>query len=152
MSDPITYSTITPRLGLPMLFAGQSQKETTVNEALWQIDMLVGGAIEGELSSPPALPLAGQAWLVGSSPTGAFADHEGDLAAWTDGGWRFISPAPGLRVHDRTTEAMRFYDGVWRIGTSPALPTGGSVIDTEARATIAALVQLLAEIGIISAT
>lgn len=61
MSDPITYSTITPRLGLPMLFAGQSQKETTVNEALWQIDMLVGGAIEGELSSPPASPLAGQA-------------------------------------------------------------------------------------------
>ena len=33
MTDPISFASVTPRFGLPLLFAGQSQKEFYVNEA-----------------------------------------------------------------------------------------------------------------------
>ncbi len=150
MSDPICYSFATPRLGLPLLFSGQSQKEVTVNEALSKIDMLLGGAVDGTLSSPPANPVLGQTWIVGSGPTDAFVGRTDQIAGWSDGGWRFIQPSSGLRLYDREMAAMRVFSGGWSEITAPASPAGGAIIDVEARSCLAALLGALAEAGIIS--
>ncbi len=43
MSDPVQFEGATPRFALPLLFAGQAQKEFFVNEALLRADMVLHG-------------------------------------------------------------------------------------------------------------
>lgn len=62
----------TDRLALPLLAAGQAQKEITHNEALGQLDMLVQLiVVSADLSAPPASPAEGQCWIVASGGSGA---------------------------------------------------------------------------------
>lgn len=86
MTDPLSFSSASPRHALPLLFAGQSQKEVIVNEALLAADILLHPAIEAVASSPPAAPANGQCWLVGTAATGAFAGQTDRIAAWSEGG------------------------------------------------------------------
>jgi hypothetical protein len=66
----------TERLGLPLLAAGQAQKELTHNEALSLLDVAVGRAAESAgLVTPPALPEPGQCWIVASGGTGHWEDR-----------------------------------------------------------------------------
>lgn len=148
MSDPIVFETATARFELPLLFAGQAQKEFFVNEALSRADLLLHCAIEGETAAPPAAPLAGQVWLVATSPTGLFAGRAGSLAGWTGDGWRFVLPHDGLRVFDRGNAAFRLYGGGWRRQIVPIAPSGGAVIDAEARGAIALMLERLMQAGV----
>ena len=150
MSDPITFDSATPRLALPLLFAGQAQKEFTVNEALLRADLALHCTIEGELAVPPANPVAGQAWLVASAPTGAFAGHAAAVAGFTASGWRFIAARPGLRVYDRESACFRHYTVSWQRCVVPATPSGGATIDQEARVAIANLLAKLVSAGILA--
>ncbi|MDP3676240.1 MAG: DUF2793 domain-containing protein [Novosphingobium sp.] len=150
MSDPITFDSTTPRLALPLLFAGQSQKEFTVNEALLRTDLVLHCTVEGEVAVPPANPLAGQAWLVGANPTGAFAGHAAAIAGFTSGGWRFVAARTGLRVYDKSSPGFRHYTNAWQRCVAPATPVGGTTIDQEARTAIASIVEKLIAAGILA--
>lgn len=150
MSDPIVFTSASPRFGLPLLFAGQAQKEVFVNEAHALADALLHPAIEGEADAPPAAPTAGECWLVGDMPTGAWADHGGELASYQPGGWIFASPRDGMRLLDRSTGQDIRFRGGWQRPVAPAAPTGGSTVDAEARAAIAALVAVLIDGGLLA--
>lgn len=151
MTDPLSFSAVSPRFALPMLFAGQSQKEVLVNEALLTTDLLLHPAIEGVVTTPPTTPANGQCWLVGASASGAFAGRSGQIAAWSDGGWRFVPPRAGMRAYDIAAAAYRSYTGAtWQLAPAPAAPTGGSVIDSEARTAIANLLAALRTAGVLS--
>lgn len=96
----------TARWALPLLFAGQAQKEITHNEALVLVDALLHGRVESaDLDNPPGAPAIGQCWIVAGGASGDWAGHAGAVALWTDGGWRFIAPRTGLSVAvaDRVT-------------------------------------------------
>lgn len=151
MTEPVTFSPTSPRLALPLLYAGQAQKEVTVNEALTLADLLLHSAIEGSIATPPASPTVGQTWLVAASPTGAWTGHAGHLAGWSEGGWRFIVPVAGLRVFDKSTGSFRLFDATWHAFSRPAAPSGGAVVDVQARSAISQLVDLLVSAGVISA-
>lgn len=89
----------TPRLGLPFIAQGQAQKEIAHNEALVLLDIVAGGGVlDRDLSAPPASPVAGDAYIVGPSPTGAWAGRHGSLAGLIEGHWRFVSARPGMIV------------------------------------------------------
>lgn len=149
MTDPLSFLSASPRHALPLLFAGQSQKEVSVNEALLAADALLHPAIEAVLASPPAAPTSGQCWLVGSGATGAFAGQADRIAAWSEGGWRFHAPREGMRAYDIAAAAYRLYaGGTWRLTSSPTSPTGGSVVDSQARAAIAAMLTALRSAGV----
>ena len=148
MSDPIAFEDSTPRLAFPLLFAGQAQKEFTVNEALLLADLAVQCVIEDELQSPPSAPAPGEAWLVATAPTGAFAGHAAAIAGWTSAGWRFLEPNVGFRVFDKTANCFRHFDGTWRRPTAPGAPSGGATIDAEARTAPADILQRLVDAGI----
>lgn len=152
MSDPIAFDSTTPRLALPLLFAGQAQKEFTVNEALIRADLALHLTIEGEVAAPPSAPLAGQAWLVAPNPTGAFTGHASAIAGYTAGGWRFIAARAGLRAYDRSSASFRHFTDSWQRCVAPATPNGGSTIDQEARAAIVSIVEKLMTAGILAAS
>lgn len=151
MSDPL-FDSVSARFALPFLFAGQAQKEGHVNESLARIDAALHPAIEGELAAPPASPGEGQSWLVGASPGGAWTGHAGQLASYAGGNWLFIAPRDGLRVLNRATgQDIRFHS-TWKVANRPAAPSGGSTIDSEARAALTALIAALTTAGILSTT
>ena len=148
MSDPYLFDTASPRFGLPLLFAGQSQKETFVNEAHALADAILHCAIEGESASPPPAPVDGENWLVAASATGAWAGQDGNIACRQGGNWLFIVPRDGLRILDRSTGQDRRFFASWQIPAIPLEPTGGSIVDSEARTALSALLGALRTAGI----
>jgi hypothetical protein len=129
---------------------GQSQKEFFVNEAHALVDALLHPAIEGEADAPPSAPAQGESWLVGDAPSGAWADQAGKLASYQAGGWIFASPREGMSVLDRATgQGIRYRDG-WQRPATPAEPAGGATVDSEARAAIGELIEVLIAAGILA--
>ena len=106
-------------------------------------------AIEGEADDPPSAPAEGECWLVGDTPTGAWADHAGDVAAYQAGGWIFAAPRDGMRVLDRGSGQDIRYVGGWQRPTAPAEPAGGATVDVEARVAIAELIAALVAGGVL---
>lgn len=160
----------TARFALPLLHAGQAQKELFHNEALLIADMLMQPCVEAfSLDTPPPDPVPGQCWIVGDSPGGAWAGSAGALALWTEGGWRFVGPREGMAVWIAGEELIaRHVSGAWRAGHLAAArlvidgeqvvgareaaidePDGGGVVDAEARAAIEAILQALRAHGLI---
>ncbi len=162
----------TTRLGLPLLVAGQVEKELFHNEALGLIDLLSGGLVDGTpIAAPPSTPVPGLLYRVASSAaSGAFAGHEGALAGFGAGGWRFVIPIDGLRLTERLSGVtLVFRSGAWTSGSlranevlvagikvvgaqgaGVADPAGGSVIDSQARSAIALVLAALRTHGLIA--
>jgi hypothetical protein len=150
MPEPLTLASRSPRLSLPFLFAGQAQKEATVNEALARLDALVHATVAGRQAAPPAAPQDGQCWIVAASPTGAWAGKAGTIAAWCGGAWLFAAPTAGMRVWDSGAQHLWTYRTSWEKQIVPAAPTGGNVIDAEARTAISALFTRLVAAGVLA--
>jgi hypothetical protein len=162
----------TGRWALPLLDAGQAQKEMTHNEALATLDLLAHPSVAAvAVNTPPADPAAGQCWIVGSAPTGAWAGRAGTLAGWTAGGWRFVQPREGLQAWSIVDGVPATYvTGQWRLGRiaaselviggmpvvggrRPAIaaPAGGAAPDLEARAALTQIIATLVAHGLIAA-
>ncbi|MBS1301759.1 DUF2793 domain-containing protein [Loktanella sp. SALINAS62] len=117
-------TTFSPRLDLPFLEAAQAQKHVTHNEALERLDLIVQGTLEAfDAVLPPAAPAEGACWHLGTAPTGVWAGHDGQIAAFAGGGWLFVTPAIGWRLWDRAGGMLRVNTGAgWdRIGGPPDL-------------------------------
>lgn len=160
----------TPRLALPLLAAGQAQKEVLHNEALQILDIVNLAAVEEPpLSSPPASAAVGSCYLVGTNPLGEWAGHADAIAAYTSGGWRFVPPQEGATAYVRSAGVPATYrDGTWQVGDvyaarlvvagqqvvgSPVgpivAPAGGAVVDAEARSAIGLILNALRQHGLI---
>jgi hypothetical protein len=146
------FDSATPRFKLPLLFAGQAQKEFYVNEAHALADALLHCAVEGESAVPPTTPAEGECWLVAAGGSGAWAGRDGMIASRTAGNWLFTAPRDGLALLDRATGQQIRFATTWRRPEVPLAPIGGVTVDGEARATIAALIEALAVAGIFPET
>lgn len=150
MPDPFAFASVTPRMSLPLLFAAQAHKELFHNEALARIDALMHPSVEAESDTPPGAPTDGACWLVGTAPTGVWADAAGALAMFQAGGWQFAKPFPGMRVLNRETGQFLHYFQAWQKADSIEEPSGGLYVDSHARAAIGALISALRAAGIFS--
>jgi hypothetical protein len=102
----------TARLALPLIDAAQAQKHVTHNEALARLDVLVHLALAAiDVTTPPDAPVAGQCFLIGPAPTGAFSGHAGDIAAFDASGWRFLRPCAGWRAQVLGDGRIATFDG-----------------------------------------
>jgi hypothetical protein len=161
---------MTPRFALPFILPGQAQKELFHNEALARIDLVLHPAVEGApASTSPADPEEGECWIVGTGASGDWSGRDGMLAMWSEAGWRFVAPRPGTTAWNKGAHLPLLFDGsAWREGElvctgvevdgvqvvgprQPAVPSpsGGTIIDTEARAAIAAITAALMSHGLI---
>jgi hypothetical protein len=157
------------RFGLPFILPGQAQKEFYHNEALALLDAALHPAVEeGPIATPPGAPAEGQSWIVGESATGAWGGQEWRIATWTAAGWRFVAPVPGMLAWNLDAGCWLTWSGTgWSDGelaasalhvdgqqiVGPRLaavptPSGGTIIDVEARAAIDALTATLRSHGL----
>ncbi|WP_293968442.1 DUF2793 domain-containing protein [Sphingomonas sp.] len=163
-------SETTPRLSMPLLQAGQAQKEVLHNEAITLLDALVAGVVEGSGDNdPPLSPAPGSTWIIGSAPSGDWTGQAGAVALWTAGGWRFVAAREGMSFRLRDSE-LRIECGAsgWGSGAvhatsivvdgeqtvGPRLsgisdPAGGAIVDAEARGALAAILVALRTHGLI---
>jgi hypothetical protein len=160
----------TPRFALPFILPGQAQKELFHNEALTRIDLALHPAVEGPpAAEPPPAPAPGECRIVAPAATGDWSGRDNMLAIWTTSGWRFLAPQPGTSAWDKASAVPRVWDGnQWRSGElsctgllvngvkvvgarrpGVASPSGGTIIDEEARAAINALTAVLMSHGLI---
>ena len=161
----------THRLGLPLLHAGQAQKEIWHNEALALLDLLVQPVVLSVgATEPPAAPGIGDCHVVGDGGQGAWAGRDHAIAGWTAAGWRFVPPIEGMRFLIAETMApLTFTGGAWRAGVlaasaltvnglqvvgergdAVAAPNGGTTIDSEARTAISSIISALVAHGLIA--
>jgi hypothetical protein len=150
MPDPVSFPTTTTVLGLPLLAVGQAQKEFVLNEALSLLDAVHPRAVRASQPAPPASPAEGDCFRVTAPASGLWAGHADSLAVLVAGDWHFISPAEGMVIFDRARDHLLVFRAEWAQAIIPALPVGGSVIDVEARAALAALVGALQGIGLLA--
>jgi hypothetical protein len=161
--------TNSPRLGLPLLASGQAQKDVTHNEALLRLDQLVQPLVQSRSQlAPPASPALGAAYIV--PPGGSWPQPAGSLVQWDGSGWAVQPPRAGLVVVVADEAAMLVADGSGWLSHWPcaglgiggravlaaapasvAPPSGGTVVDAEARAVLASLLAALVAQGIIMA-
>ncbi|WP_299694793.1 DUF2793 domain-containing protein [uncultured Tateyamaria sp.] len=118
---------VSARLSLPYIQPSQAQKHVTHNEAIAQLDLLVQMVVEGfDAQTPPGIVTEGDIWALGAAPTGAWAGQADQLAAWDNGGWRFIAPQYGWRAVSRADFTLR----IWT-GTAWDLPAAGALNQLE---------------------
>jgi hypothetical protein len=106
---------------------------------------------------------------VAAGATGEWSLKEGQIATWSAGGWRFLSPFEGLEMRDVDDgQRWAFRDGGWLKGIESASkvliggrqvlgpraadiadPAGGTVVDAECRETIRALLAAIRAHGLI---
>lgn len=94
------------------LGANPAQKEVTHAAGLNRLDALVQPVVQqvGQ-NTPPGSPADGQCWIVGPSPTGAWAGQANRLAQRIGGAWVFYAPCVGLVVFDSATLAQWGWNG-----------------------------------------
>lgn len=105
----------TTHLGITLVEQSQAQKEITVNQALTRLDAVLNtGAISKNLNTPPGSPASGDLYIVGPSPTGAWAGQAGKIT-YFDQVWKFITPNEGMNLWVNEDDVAYAYNGViWR--------------------------------------
>jgi hypothetical protein len=160
----------TPRLGIPLIASGQTQKDITHNEAILALDRIVAlGVVSRSVTAPPSSVQSGSVYIVPASEGEAWGQPPGTMMQWQGSGWLAVAARAGqlaLVVDEGIVLMFRQdWQSFWPVkglevagravlGATPTnipLPSGGSTMDTQARAAIAAIVSLLVQQGIASA-
>lgn len=107
----------TNRVLLPYILQSQSQKEVTHNSGLDLIDALLQAAcVSVGTNTPPGSPVAGDCYVIGSAPTGAWVGQAKKFTFYTTG-WNFITPWEGLTVWANDVNTLTTYDGTNWVAT-----------------------------------
>src|SRR3954463_5379395 len=113
-------------LALPFIEGGELLPDVTLNETLRLLDSLVQLAIvDRDLNAPPGSPAEGQRWIVKGSPapTGTWAGHGNQVAAWQDGGWVFCVPQVGWFAYVIDEGALIAWNGTAWVSALALLST-----------------------------
>ncbi len=132
------------------MLAGQAQKEFFVNQALCLLDALHMHTVKALQSAPPAITVGFDCFRVKAPATGEWAGREDRVAVLIAGEWHFVEPVHGMALYDQTADNILVFRSGWKLAQAPALPAGGPVVDTEARAAIGALIQSLNALGVLA--
>lgn len=146
----------TPRLALPLLAAGQSQKDVTHNDALLALDRLVALVVASRSTAPPPpSPATGECHIVPAMGMAAWGHPAGTLMHWQGSGWLAQAPRDGQMALIADEAVLLVYADSWQLlrrvaaSVAPALPSGGATVDSEARTAFALLLAALEHQGLL---
>lgn len=128
---------VTPRIGAPVLTAGQAVPETTVNEITRYIEAVAARVVvDKDLTAPAGTEADGDCFIVAASPTGAWTGKAKYIAVKVSTAWVFIAPFAGLTffVQDEAVN-YRYSGSAWT-----AVASGGTAasLDYDTDVTLAA--------------
>lgn len=148
MAVPINFPSTTTHFSLPLLFAGQAQKEFFVNQSLSLIDAVLRNGFDDSITTPPTESAEGASYRVISTATESWEGHEDEIAIQLGGVWHFLIPQEGMTMFDRQAGSFMHYNSEWQSAIEPTNPAGGANIDAEARQMLSELVEALRMVGI----
>ena len=150
MANPIVFPSTTRNFSFPLLFAGQAQKEVTLNHATSLLDALLTQAVESSRPSPPIDAAEGSCFRITSPASGAWSAHEDEIAVRLGGSWHFSTPHQGQVIYDRERNVMLRFNTTWHQPIDPGNASGGTVVDTEARQVLQDIVSSLRDLGFLA--
>ena len=126
---------VTPRLSLPLLAAGQAQKHVTHNDALMRLDALIHLGVHSRTqTAPPASPSEFSAYLAPDGGTASSPGAANQIALFEDGGWTFLAPREGWQCWIEDEAELHVWTGSqWR-RASPISSLGASLWGVNATA------------------
>lgn len=72
-----------------------------------------------DLSTPPGSPATGDTYIVGASPTGAWAGNTNKVTVWSGSAWVFATPRVGWLSYIEDEQKLTVYkSGGWSAGIS----------------------------------
>ena len=149
MAQSLSFPSTSVNLELPLLFAGQAQKEFVLNHALAALDSFATGVVKDVRSEPAGDEKNGQCFLVSGQATGSWIDRHDNIALRVGDGWHFVAPQDGMTVFDQERQLRLVYNSGWLAPASLALPAGGTVVDIAARAANTQLVEILRDVSVL---
>ncbi len=149
MAEPVAFPSTTTNFALPLLFAGQTQKEFTLNQSLIAIDALLLNSVLETRDIPPQEVEDGATYRVAHNASEAWVGRDGQIAIAIGGAWMFVQASDGMMLFDRSTKQHLFHNEGWQSAQTPPSAEGGAVIDAEARAMLSGLVEALRTVGIL---
>jgi len=99
---------------------GWSYGETGWNSGMDENIVLTGfhanKQVKGILSTPPTTGVNnGDAYIVGSSPTGTWVDKYAKVAIYDRGSWLFATPSTGVSVYNKANGCWYEYNNGWSL-------------------------------------
>lgn len=104
----------TPNLALSEMAAGLLQPSVPFNDAMRALDAIVQLSVQTTTNTPPTTVSGdvGKRWIVGTSPTGAWAGQGNKIALCIAAGlWQFHAPQAGWFARDLGAGVWREYTG-----------------------------------------
>lgn len=99
----------TPRLALPEMADGEGSGYVTFNELGQILDAYLQSVVQSKVvSTPPAVPVDGECWLVAAGATGDWSGRDGQLAQYYDSAWHYYSTFTGMRMWVIDESAMHY--------------------------------------------
>lgn len=146
----------TPKLKIQEL-ANSANQNLVVNSSAFSIlDVLVDKTVKSRgVNTPPGSPADGDAYIVGSSPTGLWSGKSAQIAYWrtSAGVWQFIVPLEGWAVRvqddDDANGAPKEYIYTGSAWTLPDLTGGATGMTISSKSAAYTLVLADANTGIL---
>ena len=92
---------------------GESGWNTGMDDNLVKLGFTSRNQIKGILSAPPSTPSNGDAYIVGTSPTGLFSGNFGKVAIWDRTVWLFLTPKNHEVIYNIANGCDYKYDNGW---------------------------------------
>ena len=94
---------------------GESGWNTGMDDNLVKLGFTSRNQVKGILSAPPSAPSNGDAYIVGTSPTGLFSGNFGKVAIWDRTVWLFLTPKNHEVVYNAADGCDYKYDNGWSL-------------------------------------
>jgi len=148
-SDSIPRGATTAVVGAEYLTPGQAKPEVLVNEGWNRFDPTSRLTVKGRATATPPAAVAGDRYIVPTSPTGAWVGHEKDVACYY-GGWLFITPREGWEAWVDDENCTALYNGVDWVVAGPVADLSQSITNpptqTEVETIQAKINELIVEL------
>lgn len=112
--------------GLTCLVDGSGHRYKLEDSATVAVSSVIS-----ETNTPAVGPTIGDAYIVGTVPTGAWSANAKDIAVYTRRGWVFLDPAVGTTVLNKATDTNYQYTDAGTWGAFVAQIDAGSLVPSK---------------------